>query len=125
VRLEEFVPELSLHLQKADLVISMGGYNTVTEILAQARKALLVPRIYPRREQLLRAQRLSDLGLVNYISPEELTPARMFEAVGSMLKDEKEPLVEARCKKLLPLDGAFNLAEHCRPILKTRMGAPR
>jgi hypothetical protein len=42
-----------------------------------------------------------------------------------MLKEEKEPLAEARSKKLLPLEGAFNLAEGCRPMLKTVMGAAK
>jgi len=125
VRLEEFVPELSSHLQKADLVVSMGGYNTVTEILASAKKALIIPRVYPRKEQLLRAQKLAELGLIRYISPEQLTPECLYEAVSSILKDEREPLVEARKKNLLPLDGAFNLAELCRPILQARMGVAK
>ncbi len=122
VRFEEFVAELGAHLVEADLVVSMGGYNTVTEILALAKKALIIPRIFPRTEQLMRAQQLSRMGLVHYISPQELTPESLYEAVSSILKDESEPLVEARKKNLLPLDGAFNLAELCRPILQARMG---
>ncbi|HLG94451.1 MAG TPA: glycosyltransferase, partial [candidate division Zixibacteria bacterium] len=117
VRLEEFVPELSPRLQMADLVVTMGGYNTVTEILAVAKKALIIPRIYPRTEQLIRAQKLSRMGLVNYISPQELTVERLYETVTAMLHTKEEPLVEARRKKLLPLDGAFKLAEFCRLLL--------
>jgi len=117
VRFEEFLPELAEHLQEADLVISMGGYNTVIEILSFAKKALIIPRIYPRKEQLLRAQRLSEMGLVRYISPEDLTPERLFETVASMLANADSPLAETRQKKLLPLDGATKLAELCQPLL--------
>ncbi len=117
VRFEEFVPELSEHVRRADLVISMGGYNTVVEILTGAKRALLIPRVYPRKEQLLRARRLSELGLVRYISPEELTPERLYQTVASMLADPKNPLSEARQKKLLPLQGAITLAEYFRPLL--------
>ncbi|MCA9063582.1 MAG: hypothetical protein KDA96_11000, partial [Planctomycetaceae bacterium] len=34
--------------------------------------ALIVPRIRPRREQLIRAERLRDLGWVTVISPDQL-----------------------------------------------------
>jgi len=111
---EEFVPELPSRLAEADLVISMGGYNTTVEILGAARKALIIPRIYPRREQLLRARRLFEMGLVSYISPEELTPDRLYQTVVSNLANPKSPLAEAREKNLLPLDGASKLAELCR-----------
>ncbi len=118
LRFEEFVPELLGRLEEADLVISMGGYNTVVEILGAARRALLIPRIHPRREQLLRARRLFEMGLVSYISPEELTPERLYQMIMSALTSPKSPLAEARQKNLLPLDGAAKLAELCRPLLE-------
>ncbi len=117
LRFEEFVPELSSRLEQADLVISMGGYNTVVEILGAARRALIIPRIYPRREQLLRARRLFEMGLVSYISPEELSPERLYQTVMTNLASPKSPLAEARRNNLLPLDGAAKLAELCRPLL--------
>lgn len=117
VRFEEFLPELANHFEQADLVISMGGYNTVVEILSSARKALIIPRVFPRKEQLLRAQRLSKLGLVNYISPMDLSPASLFEAVRSMINDPTSNLIQSRQGNLLQLDGASKLAEFCRPLL--------
>ncbi|MCI0330429.1 MAG: glycosyltransferase [candidate division Zixibacteria bacterium] len=120
VRFEEFLPELAPHFEKADLVISMGGYNTVVEILSSARKALIIPRIYPRKEQLLRAQRLSELGLVNYISPVDLSPGKLFDVVYSMINDPTNKLFQARKKNPLPLDGAAKLAELCHPLLTSR-----
>jgi predicted glycosyltransferase len=125
VRFLEFTPELYPYLQKADLVIAMGGYNTVTEILAFARKALLIPRSHPRKEQLLRAQRLSELGLVDYLSPDHLTPDTLQVTIASLLESDAQPLADARLRNLLPLDGAPTLARLCGPLLRVSAEVPK
>jgi predicted glycosyltransferase len=38
-------------LGRTDLVVSMGGYNTATEIRTYRKAALLVPRQHPRRAE--------------------------------------------------------------------------
>ena len=45
----------------ASAVVSMGGYNSVAEILTTNTPALLVPRDRPRQEQLIRARALQAL----------------------------------------------------------------
>jgi predicted glycosyltransferase len=74
LRVLEFVSEPSPLLRRADRVVSMGGYNTVCEVLSHDKRALIVPRTTPRREQLIRAERLRDLGAVDLLCPEELGP---------------------------------------------------
>jgi predicted glycosyltransferase len=74
LRLVEFVAEPTALLERADRVVAMGGFNTVNEILAYEKPALIVPRVSPRREQLIRAERLRALGLVDMLHPNELTP---------------------------------------------------
>jgi predicted glycosyltransferase len=69
-----FVPDADTLISLADDVISMGGYNTSCEILACGRRALIVPRVSPRTEQLIRARRLRDLGSVDVLEPGALTP---------------------------------------------------
>jgi predicted glycosyltransferase len=54
-------------LAAADLVVSMGGYNTVCEVLTQRTVSLIIPRDTPRREQLIRAQVLHGRNMVDYI----------------------------------------------------------
>jgi predicted glycosyltransferase len=66
----------------------MGGYNTTVELLAARKSALIVPRVEPRVEQLIRAERLSDLGLVEMIHPNDLTPGLMRSKVEELLKRE-------------------------------------
>jgi predicted glycosyltransferase len=75
----EFVPEPLALLQRADYVIAMGGYNTVCEILAQRKPALIVPRVKPRQEQWIRAERLRNLGLLDVLHPNQLTPDRLSQ----------------------------------------------
>lgn len=71
----------------AKAVVSMGGYNTVCEILSFDKPALIIPRIVPREEQLIRASRGSDLGLFDMLLPEEAeNPFHMAQALKDLLK---------------------------------------
>jgi len=77
LRVLDFVPNPASLIQQADRLIAMGGYNTVGEILSYEKRALVVPRVTPRKEQLIRAERLRDLGLVDVLHPQELSPGRL------------------------------------------------
>jgi predicted glycosyltransferase/CheY-like chemotaxis protein len=70
--LHGFVPEPTLLLKNARRVVAMGGYNTVNEVLAFARPTLVVPRVEPREEQLVRAIRLVELGHIDMLHPDRL-----------------------------------------------------
>lgn len=74
LRVLGFDVEPTALLERADRVIAMGGYNTVCEILSFEKRALIVPRVKPRREQLIRAERLRDLGLIDVLHPDQLSP---------------------------------------------------
>lgn len=75
----EYFPEPTLLLEQADRVIAMGGYNTTCEILSFQKQALIVPRIKPRKEQLVRAERLQAMGLVDMLHPENLNASNLSE----------------------------------------------
>ena len=76
-RVVTFTPHPERFLGGADWVVSMAGYNTTCEILAANKHALLVPRVRPRLEQWIRAERLADLGAVSVIHPDVLTPEQI------------------------------------------------
>jgi predicted glycosyltransferase len=57
----------------AAALVGMGGYNTVCEALAAATPMLVVPRIAPRREQLVRARALEARGAVDVLDPRALS----------------------------------------------------
>jgi len=73
-KLLEFVPEPAALIHRADRVIAMGGYNTICEVLSFEKHALIVPRVSPKPEQLIRAERLRDLGLLDMLHPDQLNP---------------------------------------------------
>ncbi len=79
VLLLEFVPEGAQLMHTADRVVTMGGYNTIAEVLSFGKRALVVPRVTPRREQLIRAEHLGRLGLVDVLHPRQLTPDAISE----------------------------------------------
>lgn len=63
-----FSPHASEWLTGAAAAITMGGANTVTEILSTSTPALIVPRTRPRREQAVRAEALAARGLVDVLT---------------------------------------------------------
>ncbi|MDX1486058.1 MAG: hypothetical protein R3229_16425 [Alphaproteobacteria bacterium] len=78
-------------LAKAKGVVAMGGYNTFCEILSFDRPALLVPRMVPRREQTIRAERASKLGLVQMLADDGAhDPMTMSRALHA-LADQPSP----------------------------------
>ncbi len=74
LRVLGFVTDSDLLLRRASRVVAMGGYNTMCEILASKKAALIIPRVAPRQEQLIRAERMQELGLVDVLHPKDLTP---------------------------------------------------
>jgi predicted glycosyltransferase len=85
-RVMEFRPDMERLIKSAGAVVAMGGYNTTVELLAARKPALIVPRVEPRVEQLIRAERLADLGLVEMIHPNDLTPRLVRSKVEELLK---------------------------------------
>ena len=67
VQIVESVPHCAPLYASSGAVIQMAGYNSVAESLAAGARPLLLPRRAPRREQAIRASRLSALGLADVI----------------------------------------------------------
>lgn len=53
----------------AGCVVTRGGYNTLCELVPLGVPVVVVPRVWPRREQLLRAQAFAGRGLVHLVDP--------------------------------------------------------
>jgi predicted glycosyltransferase/glutathione synthase/RimK-type ligase-like ATP-grasp enzyme len=78
-RVLDFVPDPTPLIERADRIVAMGGYNTICEVLSFEKHALIVPRVHPEPEQWIRAQRLQDMGLVDVLRPEALTPVALTD----------------------------------------------
>ena len=113
LRVADFISEPTRLMQRADRVITMGGYNTVSEILSFEKRALIVPRVKPRREQWIRAQRLHELGIVDVLHPQELSPAALSEWISRDLG----PTPQVRNR--LDLNGLTRLPQLVRELLET------
>ena len=96
VTIKEFTNDMMSYINTANLVVSMCGYNTITEVLQKGKKAIVVPRIKPGREQLIRAQSMAKAGLIEMIHPEELSPNLLIEAVFASLTSAKSPAKSVR-----------------------------
>lgn len=77
----EFTDDLMSYLAAAELVVAMGGYNTICEILTLGKRSIIVPRIEPVAEQWIRADRMEKLGWLRVIHPHHLTPTVLMAAV--------------------------------------------
>jgi predicted glycosyltransferase len=102
VRVMEFRADMECLIRDAGAVVSMGGYNTTVELLVAHKPALIVPRVEPRVEQLIRAEQLAELGLVDMIHPHNLTPRLMRTKVEELL--ERDPASAPRVE--VDLSGA-------------------
>ena len=81
VRVLRQVEDNLSYLNAADLVITMAGYNTLTDAIRLRKRILLIPREGPSAEQRIRAQVFSRHGLVHPIYPEECSPAALRHAI--------------------------------------------
>jgi predicted glycosyltransferase len=113
VSVQDFSDDMMSLLDAADVVVSMGGYNTVCELLSLRKRAIVVPRVRPSQEQHIRAERMAALGLLRSIEPEALTP----QALATALRREIEGTAPAPALTL-PLDGLAR----CTAIVLEHLG---
>ena len=116
---KEFVTDLSGYIKASDLVVSMAGYNSVTEILRYGSRALLVPRVSPRKEQLVRATILSELKLANLIPLSQLTQENLTATLLTLLRQKEKPLEAMRRDKLIDLEGCVKLGAFLQEVLNS------
>jgi predicted glycosyltransferase len=107
----DFRPDLVHFLPLASVTVSMAGYNTIAEVLAHQKRAVVVPRIFPRVEQRLRARVLEDRGLLQTVDPNTLTPEALADRVQASLVGAPPPVV--------PVDfgGLRRIARRARRLL--------
>jgi predicted glycosyltransferase len=87
LRTYNFYRNMEKLLAAADVVVSMGGYNTICELLSLGTVSLIVPRETPRKEQLIRAKIFHRNNLVEYIPWHQCTSEQMRAKVFSLLEN--------------------------------------
>ena len=95
-------------IEGAQGVVAMGGYNTFCEILSFDKRAVIVPRRVPRREQWIRASAAEQMGLIRMLSDEHgRDPARMSAALREL---PSQPLPSTKMPEGM-LDGLERIQE--------------
>lgn len=112
VTLRRFTPHLIRYLEQADLSVSLGGYNTTMNVLRTGVRALILPSpsVDQADEQQLRATLLAQRGVVDLLSPEQLAPDRLTQAI-------LESLSKPSPSHNLNLNGAQNACQRLQALL--------
>jgi predicted glycosyltransferase len=110
ITLQKFTPDLISQLEAADLSVSLGGYNTVMDLLRTKVRALIYPAM-PNGdlEQTLRAEKLARAGVIELITPDGLAPSRLAGQIERALASQPQSVV-------LNLNGAANSRELLRSL---------
>ena len=123
ITLIDFDTRLETLMQQAAGIVSMGGYNTFCEILSFDARALIVPRVNPREEQLIRATRAAELGLVDMLRPDQADDPLLMAAALHRLASRPKPSQTAYKPSLSGLSRICDLvqvimAQHQRPLVR-------
>lgn len=83
IQIETYTSKLLDYMKTTDISVSLSGYNTTMNILSTGVRAIVVPLGHDRqdKEQLLRTQKLEQLGIVNCIHPQDLSSMRLAEKI--------------------------------------------
>jgi predicted glycosyltransferase len=96
-------------------VVSMGGYNSMLETIAAGVRSVVVPRVKPRVEQLMRARRMAAAGWTTLLEPDRLSPETLLDSIEHALAGPPPARPPAEY-----LSGLAELAERCRLALMPR-----
>jgi predicted glycosyltransferase len=125
VAMRTFVPELAGWFAAVDVLVCMGGYNTLLEALVRGTPTVCVPRTVPRTEQLIRARALAGRGLLRVLEPDRLDGAALRDEVSAALSDSRAA-IGAAAQTALGFEGAAIVAESLlAEAAKSRTGALR
>jgi len=118
VAFRSFLPQLGASLGDFDALVCMGGYNTLAEAVACGTPTVCVPRVEPRREQLIRARAFSELGLLRLLEPAALTANVLRTEVAAAIRSSRaDP--QRRAREALDLGGAERAAAHLLDLARS------
>lgn len=114
----EFTDDMMSWMDAADLVVCMGGYNTLCEVATLRKRAIVVPRVHPVEEQAIRAECLARAGVVQVVRPEDFGADHLVSVVHAQLRSDLESLPASLDLTALP-----RVTRHVRALLRQRRSA--
>lgn len=122
VQILRFTSDVERLIAGSDAVVTMGGYNSVTEAVSYGRKTLIIPRVFPRREQWLRATAFQDLELVRCLDPATVTSETLAAATQELLSGPQPP---SPAEVGLEWNGAYTFGTRVCELLSQQPGEER
>lgn len=90
-RITDFDADFAAAVQAADVVVCMGGYNSVAEAVHFGKRPVVVPRLPGPEEQVIRAEGFARLGLASVVSPASLSTESLWDAIDAALFTSAPP----------------------------------
>lgn len=113
VTLQRYTNRFLSYLQRADLSISMAGYNTCMNIVSTGVRAMVLPFMgRGNEEQLIRTRKLENRGILMGLDPHKLDPDFLQEKIQEALKNPRPPKDAS-----LNIQGAENTSAYVHEIL--------
>jgi predicted glycosyltransferase len=89
VTLDRYTQDLPGHLRRADLSISMAGYNTIMDILCAGVRSLVYPVTgNADDEQLIRAAKLASMRVLGILGDNQLRPEELAKEIQESLRSK-------------------------------------
>jgi predicted glycosyltransferase len=109
VKVVPYLQNFKQHLAECSLSISMGGDNTLIEVISTRTPGLAYP--YPgNSEQKVRINKLAEKGLIYALTPYDLKPEKLHTKIVAAINS---PITTPNLK----LHGAINMSEKIQAIL--------
>lgn len=88
------------YLSQADLVISLGGYNSIIESVSAKKRMLIYQRgfLAGNEEQDLRIKLFEDLGCLKVLKPQDLTINALSEIIVNCINNSRFPKLNLNLK---------------------------
>jgi predicted glycosyltransferase len=110
--LRQYTPHLLAFMEKADLSISLGGYNTTMNILKTGVRSMIYPS-NKDREQAIRAEKLQTLNFLDIIEASDLQPSVLTQKIIAYLHQD----TQNGATRSLQLQGAQQTAAFLKTFL--------
>ncbi|MCJ8283083.1 MAG: glycosyl transferase [Rivularia sp. ALOHA_DT_140] len=117
IQVNRYTSNLLSYMQKADLSISMSGYNTTLNVMTTGVRAMILPfKGNDDQEQRIRASKLDSLGVVKMLDESDLIPEVFAQKVIDYLATEPN-------KIKLNADGVTNTAALIKNLIQNQKAA--